>query len=413
MNFWKTSFWAAISTIAKLSSQFIAAKIIALFAGAAAFGIIGQFQSFVSLVQIVAGGIVSRGVTKYTSEYHDQPSIITSIVQTASKFVFLMSLLAGCLIASLSGLISQRIFQDQQYGWIIAVFGVTLFGFTLNQILLSVFNGLNQMRSYAALSIIGAIFSVILIGSLSYFFKVKGALLGIVSSQLCLFATNYFFIKSPAVNIKFFTASIDSIWLKKLLKFSIMAIISALVMPLIQMIIRSYVATHSSWVEVGYWQGVVKISDAYLMIITIIISTYALPKYSRINDKLALKKEVFSIIRKLLPVAVVFATCIYFFRHKIILLLFSTEFLPMQKLFLFQLLGDIVKIMSWVMANVLVAKAKVKMYAIFEVLFSTLYLVLSINFFKYFSLQGLSIAFFLNYVVYFFVILTWFMRFNK
>ena len=69
MTFWRTSFWALIATISRLLSQFVVAKLIAIFAGAATFGILGQFQSFVSLVQLGSGGIVNGGVTKYASNF--------------------------------------------------------------------------------------------------------------------------------------------------------------------------------------------------------------------------------------------------------------------------------------------------------------------------------------------------------
>ncbi|MCD8542820.1 MAG: O-antigen translocase, partial [Gammaproteobacteria bacterium] len=66
MTFWTTSFWAAIATVSRLTSQFVMAKLIALFAGPAAFGLIGQFQSFASMVQLGSGGIVNAGVVKYS-----------------------------------------------------------------------------------------------------------------------------------------------------------------------------------------------------------------------------------------------------------------------------------------------------------------------------------------------------------
>lgn len=413
MTFWKTSFWTSISAIAKLSSQFLVAKIIAVYAGAAAFGVIGQFQSFISLVQIVSGSIISSGVVKYVAEYHDNISLLKSFIQTACKFAFLTSIISGIFIACFSFYISDWVFQDNQYWWIIAVFGITLCGFTINQVFLSILNGLRQMLAYTAVSVISSILSIILIGGLSYYFKVKGALFGMIVAQIFLFPISYFFRKKAPVRLTFIKNKIDRSALSKLLKFSLMAVTSAIVIPITQMVIRSYVAACSSWVDVGYWQGLMKISDAYLMIITLAINTYVMPQYSRIVNNVHLKKEVFSVIRKLLPLTVLSASVIYLLRDKIVILLFSREFLSMQGLFFFQLLGDIVKIISWVIANVLVAKAKVKIYIASEVTFSASYLILSIVFFNYFSIKGLTIAFFANYLLYFSFIYAWFFNFIK
>ena len=58
-----------IATGSRLLSQFVVAKLIAVFAGAATFGIFGQFLSFISLVHLGSGGVVNGGVIKYVSEY--------------------------------------------------------------------------------------------------------------------------------------------------------------------------------------------------------------------------------------------------------------------------------------------------------------------------------------------------------
>ena len=99
-----------------------------------------------------------------------------------------------------------------------------------------------------------------------------------------------------------------------------MSVSGAISIPLTQIFLRYYVAHYTSWTSVGYWQAILKISDAYLLIITTIITTYALPKYSRIKESKELKKEVVSILYKLVPFAAVLAFSIYLFRDYIILL---------------------------------------------------------------------------------------------
>ncbi|MCD8524522.1 MAG: hypothetical protein LRY67_01780 [Gammaproteobacteria bacterium] len=122
-----------------------------------------------------------------------------------------------------------------------------------------------------------------------------------------------------------------------------MAVTSVICVPLAQMIIRLYVVAHSGWDVVGYWQAVLKISDAYLLIFTTIIGTYVLPKYAQLSDKVLLKNEVFSVMRKILPFTVLFAATIYFFRDTVIILLFSSHFLEARSLFLFQLVAMCLK----------------------------------------------------------------------
>lgn len=413
MNFWKTSFWSTIATLARLVSQFVVAKLLAVFVGPAVFGIFGQFQSFVSLVQLGSGGVISSGVTRYSAFYHDKSSNLSKLVVTATLFALCASVLSGFLIIIFSKPLSVAIFQGNEYRWLLIVFGATLFGYTLNQLFLSILNGLNHMVQYALVGISGAIISVTVIGALTFFYHQNGALLGLVLTQLILFFVSLFFIRRLKFLISIRSFKIDVALLKKLLKFALMSVTSAIVLPLSQMILRRYVAHNGSWADVGYWEGVSKISNAYLLLITTIISTYALPKYSQIQDNAVLAKEVFAVLYKLAPTVIFFASLIYLFRHQVVLILFSHKFLSMQPLFLFQLIGDVFKVASWVVATTLISREKIKTFIGFEVIFTLLFVLFSIIFFNKYGLIGLTEAFALSYFLYFFLILVWFLRYVK
>ena len=92
------------------------------------------------------------------------------------------------------------------------------------------------------------------------------------------------------------------------------------------MFLRLYIAHHASWTDVGYWQAILRVSNAYLLIITSVIAIYALPKYARIKDNVALRKEVFSVMLKIVPAVALLALLIFALRHWIILILFSPNF---------------------------------------------------------------------------------------
>jgi PST family polysaccharide transporter len=254
---------------------------------------------------------------------------------------------------------------------------------------------------------------VVLIGIFGYFYTTKGVLFAFILSQVILFGVGLFFLKKTPIRLQLFAPSIDRLQLKQLLSFSLMSVTSVIATPMAQLFLRNYVAGHSSWAEVGYWQAMVRISDAYLMIITMIISTYALPKYARISCNKALATEISQLFKRLIPIAVGMAGGIYILKKYVILILFSSEFLVMKPLFLFQLIGDVFKISSWIMANVIVAKAKIKVYIVLELIFTVSFVLLSVLFFQHSAIKGLSMAFCLNYIGYFVAVGTWLYFFLK
>ncbi|MGB1210567.1 MAG: O-antigen translocase, partial [Lacinutrix venerupis] len=89
----------------------------------------------------------------------------------------------------------------------------------------------------------------------------------------------------------------------------------------------------------------------------------------------------------------------------IIQILFTSEFQPVEELFLWQLLGDFIKVLSIVIAYQFLAKKMFWHYIITEA-FSVLILYLtSIYFIDRFGIVGANMAHFVTYVMYYGVIL--------
>lgn len=399
MNLWKTSFFTTIATLATLVSTFVVAKFIAIFAGAAAFGLFGQFISFVTIMQIGSGGVVQTGVVKYIAEYKDDENSKDSIISTATSLVTVFSLVSGVIVAIFSQQLSQLVLGTSSYYWLFICFGLTLYGYVMSQLIRSIFNGLNKMKEYATFSVISSIVSVLVIPILAYFYQTNGVLLGFVLGQALLFIVVLIFTKITKIKLFLLQIKLRNPWTKKLLIFSIMSVVCAVSLPLAQIFLRNYVAEHSSWTEVGYWQAILRISDAYLLLVTTVISTYALPKYSSVKSNQELRKEVFYLLKVIVPIVFFMALCIYLLRHLVIVILFSKSFMPMENLFLFQMMGDVVKIAVWIVANTFLAKAALKLFISLEILLTTTLIILSILCFNIYGLQGLTIGFFSKFII--------------
>src|SRR6185437_6874659 len=78
----------------------------------------------------------------------------------------------------------------------------------------------------------------------------------------------------------------------RLAAFSVMTLSSALVSPLVNIAVRDHLAQQLGWEQVGYWQAVSKVSDAYLLFLTSAINIYYLPKLASIRERGALVHEL-------------------------------------------------------------------------------------------------------------------------
>ena len=400
MTLIKTSILTAISTIITVISGFVINKVIALYIGPSGLAVVGQLQNFMSIVTTFSNGAITSGIVKYTAEYQTieqkQKIFSTSIIISLS-----CSLIISLLLFGFSGYLSELILKDIRYNSVFIVFGITIFLFALNTILMSILNGQKEIKKYILVNISSSIFSLFFTSFLIIQLNLMGALYAMVVNQsVIFFVTLGFVLKSSWFKIEYFKQGIDKESLVKLSKYSLMAITSVLTVPVSHLIVRNYIGENLSWDDAGYWQGIWYISTMYLMLVTTSLSVYYLPRLSEIQDNLELKKEILNGYKIIMPIVIALALAIYVLREFVVYIAFSDKFLPMLELFKWQLIGDVIKIASWLLGYLMLAKAMTKVFIYTEIGFSVLFVLLSIVFIDSFGLVGITYAFSVNYFLY-------------
>lgn len=411
MNLIKTSVLTAISTIITVISAFIINKVVAIYSGPSGLALIGQLKDFVTMLTNISNGAITQGIVKYTAEYQTieekQKIFSTSIIiSLISSFVIAIGLFG------FSDYLSKLILKDVQYSNVFALFGLTIFLFALNTVFMSILNGQKEIKKYVLVNIVNSVVVLILTSLLIINFNIQGALYALVLNQsIVFFITFLFIVKSVWFKWEYFKQGIDKESLVKLSKYSLMAITSAIVAPVSFLIIRNHIGENLGWNSAGYWQGIWYISSMYLLVVTTSLSVYYLPKLSSISDKIELKKEILNGYKIIMPLVVCMSLGIYLLKEYVIIIAFSEKFMPMIELFKWQLIGDVIKVASWLLSYLMLAKAMTKIFISTEILFSFSFVVLSILFINNFGLIGITYAFTLNYIFYFFTVLFIFRRF--
>lgn len=405
MTLIKTSVLTAISTIIKLIAGFVINKVIAIYVGPSGLAVVGQLQNFMSIITTFSNGAITNGIVKYIAEYQTieqkQKIFSTSIVIS-----LICSLIISIFLFGFSDYLSELILKDVQYSSVFIIFGATIFLFALNMVLISILNGQKEIKKYVLVNIAGSIFSLVFTSILIMQLNLMGALYAMVLNQsVMFFVTLAFVIKSSWFKLEYFKQGLDKESLSKLSKYSLMAIVSALTVPVSHLIIREYIGENLGWDSAGYWQGIWYISTMYLMLVTTTLSVYYLPRLSEIQDNKELRKEIFSGYKIIMPIVILASLIIFLLKEYVILIAFSKNFMPMIDLFAWQLMGDVIKIASWLLGYLLVAKAMTKVFIYTEVLFSTLFVGLSLLFVDKFGLVGITYAYALNYLLYLFMMI--------
>lgn len=401
MNIVRAGFYSTIATAARLFAGLVIIKLVAWLAGPEGVGKLGQFMSLMSLLAVLAGGGISAGIVKYVAEYRHDTQKLSRLLAAALWYALIASCLMGCAALLLSRQLAWWLLGDARYENLIRILAVAQLGIALANYILAVINGFMDVRRLAFIQVLGSVLSVVMAVGLSHWLHLYGALLALVVGQLLVLVVGLpAWRRSPYFQRSMLRMHFDREMSLRLAAFSVMTLTSALLPPLINIAVRNHLALQFGWEQVGYWQAVSKVSDAYLLFLTTAINIYYLPKLASTHERASLVSELRNAYRVLLPAVVVLAVVVYVLRDWVTRLLFSADFASANALYGPQLVGDVIKIASFMLSYLMLAKAMTRLFVISECVFALSYLALVYVFTASFGLIGAMYAFAVNYLFY-------------
>lgn len=275
-------------------------------------------------------------------------------------------------------------------------------GIAWGNLLLALMKGFRDAAGNALSLIVGS-----LIGVLAYYVSYRlggyeGALLGLaLIPALVVIPAVIMLIKRGVIPLSYLKPSWDNGLAGQLSKFTLMALITSVTLPVAYIMMRKLLAAQYGWDEVGIWQGVSSISDAYLQFITASFSVYLLPTLSRLTEKRDITREVVKSLKFVLPAVAAASFTVWLLRDFAIWLLLSNKFTAMRDLFAWQLVGDVLKVGAYVFGYLVIAKASLRFYILAEISQFTLLMVFAHWLIPAHGALGAAQAYMATYIVYF------------
>lgn len=401
MNLLKTSFFSAISTSVNLICRLITNKIIAIYLGTNGMFLLGQLKDLISIGTNVGNIGSANGIIKYTAEYKDDTKKLSAFLNSGLKINLYFSGIVCILVLVFKNQISSYFFNTINFSNSLVILSFSFITVTLHTFFIAVFNGLKQIVIFVKINVISAVISALIMILLVVKLNIIGAFYAISINQIIIFFITLFFVKKlNYFSFKQFNFKIDRAHFKNLTKFSLMAISGPVCLIGATLFVRFYLNNKLGYNFAGSWEGMWRLSGIYIMFITTTFQFYLLPTFSSIsNDNL--KKEVFKIWKYSIPTIILVTTSVYVLKDIIIRVIFSDEFSLINSIILFHLLGDIFKINTWVLGNVLISKAKTKVFIAFQIAWAIAFSTLVLIFVEKYGFVGVSYAYFGAYIVHF------------
>ena len=152
MKFFTSFVWVGGSTLFALLTQFIIAKIIALYLTIADFGLVGQYLSLITIIQLLVGGAFTAAIVKYVSEYSKSSVIVMQeFYNVTVTLIICISFISMIFLLFFASLISKWIFFSNIYEFPIMLLAIAMPVIAYCKFILALSSGFSEIKSYALL----------------------------------------------------------------------------------------------------------------------------------------------------------------------------------------------------------------------------------------------------------------------
>ena len=381
----------------------IRSKFISVLLGPAGIGIAALLQAGTGLIAGLTSFGLSTSVIKNISaaQAEGDDEKVGRVIAVFRSLVWTTGLLGFLVTLGLSSYLSQITFGNKDYTWAFAVLSITLL---VNQISAGqsvLLRATRQVKLMAKSSMVGSLLGLLTTIPLYYIFGLHGIVPALlISAFTSLFLSWFFASKSSFKNIKvdFSTVKLEG---KEMLIMGFVISISGIITIAFSYLVRIFISNYGSIYDVGLYSAGFAIVNTYVgMIFTAIASDYY-PKLSEVahdvdkmNKTINQQAEISILI--LSPAILIFIV----FIKRVIFLMYSEAFLPVNQMILFAMAGILFKALSYVISFVFLVKSTSKIFFWNELISNIYMLVLNIAGYYFYGLNGLGVSFLLTYILY-------------
>lgn len=412
----------SIATVITIIAGLVRAKFTAVTLGPSGVGIFSQALNFQMLFITISTLGIGLGVTKYVSKYNSQGDkvAIEGVISCAFWMQIIASIISIALIFIMAGMLSKFLFASGAYSLLLSVSAIGIPFFVLAVTSETVLLGFGDYKSFTKAKSLSSILALIPFFAFIYAMKVRGAFIYLALSGIVTFSVYYFLLyknvpKGIVINI-FSAKALGSfrqgvkIFTKNLLSYGAVSFVTGMLGMINVVFLRSLVIQYFGSEANGLYQVVFTMSAYYLLFFTNGLWSYFYPKVSAITDMRKFSIEVNYAIRFCVFGVMPFITGLFLFRYFLIHAVFSRAFAGSSELFAAQLAGDVFFILFYILGTSLLARARLRPYLIFSVLYSAV-LISSFLVLKYFiGFKAITVSYLLTNIIMFAVVLFYYLN---
>lgn len=358
--------------------------------------ILGSFRNFSGMLKSISTLGISNSVVKLVVENKEDQKQLSIIYSTFFWIFLFISVLLSVTVFFFAQRISQLLFFDKNHSNVIRFFGLILPLIVINTFWISIYNGFEKFKKIVLIQIISNVLVFLITIILIYKYAIIGGLYSIAIGEVVMVIVTFIFIKRDQSYFKFdLQRIVDQRHFRVIKNFSVMSLLSAVIIPVTLILIRNMIVENYSLSEAGIWDAINRLSGFYMILFSSGLSMYYMPKLASLTNDDEFKMELKYYFKIFFPCFLIMLVVIYFSRDLIIKIAFTDEFNKISKLLIWQLAGDMTRVATLAFGYQILVKTMIKKYFIGELLFNVSYLLFSLFLIKSNGIEGVLKAYFI------------------
>lgn len=383
---------------------FLRNKLIAVLLGAGGLGLISMYQSVIDTIKSISSfGIETGGVREVASNSNDSVEIQkqAETVAVIDKLTFTFACISALFCIAFSYPISLWVFDDHTHVLQIILLSVSLFFSMLATGQTVVLQGYRQIGYMVKSAIIWNSFGLVVAVPLYYYLRVEGIIPVFVVVSIAMYLSARFYrdkLRIPKAEVSYRTAFVKGY---SLFRLGVFVVLSSILSTFSFLLIRAFINRNMGEEWVGIYQAIWTITNVSLALVLRSMGSDFYPRLCAVNDDATQVKRLVN--EQSYVVLVISAPLIIglFLGASIILqILYSSDFLVGIPIFNWQILGTFIKVISWPLGFILLAKGRGGLFLISEIIYFAVYVGAIYLLYPIMGSQILGVAYLLAYIVY-------------
>jgi antigen flippase len=389
------------SSLLNIAIGVVRTKAMAMLLGPSGVGLMGLYGSISDLTISIAGmGINNSGVRQIAEAVgSNEAERVARTAVTLRRISLFLGLLGAVLLAVFSGPVSVLTFGNEQHAAAVALLSIAVFFNLVSAGQGALIQGMRRISDLAKMGILGTFFGTLISITVVYFLREEGLALSLVLLAAMSLITSWWYSRKIHLKIPSISASQVGKEAAAMLKLGFAFMASGLLMSGAAYAVRLMIVRKVGFDAAGLYQSAWALGGLYIGFILQAMGADFYPRLTAIAEN---NTECNRVVNEQAHVSLLLAgpgvIATLTLAPLVIELFYTAKFGGAVEILRWLCLGMTLRVVSWPMGIIIIAKGVQNLLIFSEVAWTVVYLGLAWACVSVFGLKGAGIAFFGSYV---------------